>query len=284
VNRIDHPRIVAWKMLPDRLGQTTISELMIHIFGDQPHALAAQLADWMASSTRFKTFVTIYRDKIRKKIRGMRDAEGLRDLLLELETAYILLQERRFIVEYEKYGVGKARGPDFAVTFRTNIIFNVEVTRMRSFDNTTASSQSSGVKDGLEGDDLPLSRSFPPLPISDKQYEISKLIDTVCGKLGQMLAGMINVLLVVVDDGRIDDIDVMTAMARLQERAGRKELEFFARKGFSGAQEFFKYYHRLSGVLVRSPLEHGASKHPILWVNTQARRPIPTDLRAILQK
>ena len=276
-SRFVEPCIVARKMLPDRLIQTTVSELMIHIFGDQPHALAAQLADWMASAPRFKAFVATYRDKIRKKIRGTRDAEGLRDLLLELETAYILLQERRLSVEYEKYGVGKARGPDFAVTYKTSIVFNVEVTRMRSSD-------SNGEGGELERGHSPLKLPPPQNIEKIQQYEISKLIDTVCGKLGQMLASMINVLVVIPDDGRLDNTDVMVAMARLQERAGRKESEFFARKGFSGVQDFYKYYHRLSGVLVRGSLDHGADKRPILWVNAQARHPIPADLRVILQK
>jgi hypothetical protein len=261
--------------------QMTADELLIYIFGDQPHALAAQLADWMALAPRFKAFVATYRDKIRKKIRGTRDAEGLRDLLLELETAYILLQEHRLIVEYEKYGVGKARGPDFAVTYKTSIVFNVEVTRMRSSDGNVASAQVTEVGSDFEAGATMLA---PPLSLSDKQYEISKLIDTVCGKLGQMLASMINVLVVIPDDGRLDNTDVKGAMARLQERAGRKEREFFARKGFSGVQDFYKYYHRLSGVLVRGSLDHGASERPILWVNAQARHPIPADLRVILQK
>jgi hypothetical protein len=257
--------------------QMTADELLIYIFGDQPHPLAAQLADWMAAAPRFKAFVATYRDKIRKKIRGTRDAEGLRDLLLELETAYILLQEQRLTVEYEKYGVGKARGPDFAVTYKTNVTFNVEVTRMRSSDGNGGWGQ-------LEQGYSPLKLPLPQNSEKVQQYEISKLIDTVCGKLGQMLASMINVLVVIPDDGRLDNTDVMVAMARLQERAGRKEREFFARKGFSGPQDFYKYYHRLSGVLVRSSLDHGASKRPILWVNAQARHPIPADLRVILQK
>src|SRR5262249_26868711 len=113
----------------------TVSELLAYIFDDPAQALAAQFADWATASTRFRAFATTYRDKIPKKIRGVGDAEGLKDLWFELETAYILLQEPRFSVEYEKYGVGKSRGPDFCVTFKANLPFNLEVTRMRNSDS-----------------------------------------------------------------------------------------------------------------------------------------------------
>src|SRR5436853_4649654 len=109
----------------------TIDELHTYIFDGRPNALADQFAGWLTTSARFRAFVTVYRDKIRKKIRGARDAEGRRDLQIEFATAYLLLQERYFSVEYEKYGTGKARGPDFTVTFRSRTIFNLEVTRMR---------------------------------------------------------------------------------------------------------------------------------------------------------
>src|ERR1041384_7522761 len=109
-----------------------IDELLTHIFEAQTHVLAAQFAVWVASSARFRAFAEQYRDKIRKKVRGIRDQEGLNDLTFELEIAYLLLSERRFVVEYEKGGVGKQRGPDFYVTFRTHIRFNIEVKRFRA--------------------------------------------------------------------------------------------------------------------------------------------------------
>src|SRR5436190_5204166 len=109
-----------------------VDELLTHIFGAPTHALTAQFGLWVASSARFRAFAEQYRDKIRKKVRGTRDQEGLKDLTFELEIAYLLLSERRFAVEYEKGGVGKQRGPDFCVTFKAHIPFNVEVKRFRN--------------------------------------------------------------------------------------------------------------------------------------------------------
>jgi hypothetical protein len=240
--------------------QMTTNELLSYIIGDQAHPFGPQLAEWMAASPRFKAFVTTYRNKIRKKIRGTRDAEGLKELSLELETAFALLRERRFEVEYEKYGVGKARGPDFAVTFRSRLLFNLEVTRLRAGDTV------------VKGE------------APERQYEIAKLIDAVCGKLGQMLPSVINVLAIFPDDDRVDQGVVMLAMARLKERAERKDGEFLARKGFDGSQDFFKHYQRLSAILVRSAWNRDADTPTVLWANPQARHPLPPDLRVLLGK
>src|SRR5580765_5992638 len=157
-----------------------VDELLTHIFEARMHALAAQFALWLASSARFRAFAEQYRDKIRKKVRGIRDQEGLRDLTFELEIAYLLLSERRFAVEYEKGGVGKQRGPDFCVTFRTHILFNVEVKRFRAsaIDRTAE----------------------PP--------EYSRIASTACQKIGQLPAGMINILAISSDSARYHASDV----------------------------------------------------------------------------
>src|SRR5215212_5530844 len=169
----------------------TADELLTHIFARDAHALAAQLGEWVVSSARFRAFAEQYRAKIRKKVRGTRDQEGLNDLTFELEIAYLLLSERRFAIEYEKGGVGKQRGPDFCVTFRTHVLFNVEVKRFRSstIDRTT---------------DRP---------------EYSRIASTACQKIGQLPAGMINILAISSDTDIDHAADVAPAMAGLRMRA-----------------------------------------------------------------
>src|SRR5215213_9576633 len=144
----------------------TADELITHIFAREAHALTVQFAVWIGASVRFRAFAEQYRDKIRKKVRGIRDQEGLKDLTFELEIAYLMLSERRFAVEYEKGGVGKQRGPDFCVTFRTHILFNVEVKRFRA----------------------------SAIGRTDEPPEYSRTASTVCQKIGQLPAGMINIL------------------------------------------------------------------------------------------
>jgi hypothetical protein len=233
-----------------------VDELLTHIFEARTHALAAQFGRWLVSSARFRAFAEQYRAKIRKKVRGTRDQEGLNDLTFELEIAYLLLSERRFAVEYEKGGVGKQRGPDFYVTFRTHTPFNVEVKRFRAsaIDRTAE----------------------PP--------EYSRIASSVCQKIGQLPAGMINILAIGSDAEPYHASDVAAAMAGLRTRAEHKDDPFFTRRGFLSAGDFLKQYQRLSAVLFHAPLAAGGEPASILWLNAIARHRLPNDLRNALQR
>jgi len=232
----------------------TFDELMSYIFAGQTHRFAAQFAEWATDSARFRAFAEIYRDKIRKKIRGIKDEPGLRDLQFELEIAYLLLQERRFTVEYEKYGVGKQRSADFLVTFRANLPFNVEVKRMRAGAEARA-------------EDL---------------REPTKLINTVCAKLGQLIPNTIN-LLALSAGGlayRQDDID--QTMKLLKQHDDRKDEEYFTRRGFASARDFLHGYEHLSAIMIWHGWDDDGP--PVIWLNKLARRPLPANLYTILRQ
>ena len=166
-------------------------------------------------------------------------------------------------MEYEKYGVGKQRGPDFSVTYKTHIRFDVEVARLRGGQG--------GAQAGHVG----------------AASEAGKLVNTLCAKLAQIPPGMINVLVLAVDDGAYSGEDASTgtgealasALRLLQERAERKDDEFFARRGFLGARDFHKHYSRLSAIRLIAP-----DAPPVLWLQPQARHPLPPDLANILRR
>lgn len=218
---------------------TAVDDLLAYVFDRQPHALRGPLAEWMTSSRRFAQFVETYRDKIRKKLRGAPEREALRDVQAELEAAYWLLQEPRFEVEYEKYGVGKARCPDFTVTYRTNTV----------------------------------------QAASAAQREARRLTELVCAKLGQMQPGVMNLLWIVADGLVVDELDVGEVLKALKVRAEGKDSSLFARHGFRDAPDFFKYYRRLSGIVLR-PSGTDARQRPTLWLNNQTQHPIPAVIRA----
>src|SRR5213083_962845 len=195
-----------------------IGELTAYLFGPSDSSLAAEIGPWLVASPRFRAFAEIYRDKIRKKARGLRDDEGRRDLAFELAVALRLLDERRFAVEYESYGVGQ-RAPDFRVSFRTQR-FNVEVRRLRQ------SAQTPGA-----------------------YVDPARLIRAVCDKLGQLPPAMINVL-VLGADGPASAADALApAMLWLQDRAAQKDETLFLQRGFAGTRDFLRHYQRLSGAL-----------------------------------
>jgi len=228
------------------------SDLLHYIFTNTRLPLAVQFAQWVNESPRFRAFAETYRDKIRKKVRGITQAEGYRDLQAELATAYFLVPERRFIVEYEKYGVGKQRGPDFSVTYKTHIRFDVEVTRVRG---------------GQAGGAL----------------EPGKLANALCAKLAQLPPSMVNILVLAADDAPSGE-DALErglggAVALLQERAERKDDDFFIRRGFLGARDFLKHYSRLSAIRLTAP-----DAPPVLRLQPQARHPLPPDLVTLLRR
>ena len=228
-----------------------LDELTAYLFGMDRSQLASELGTWLAASSRFRAFAETYRDKIRKKARGSRDDEGRRDLAFELSIAMRLLEERRFALEYESYGVGQ-RAPDFRVTFRSQVPFNVEVRRLR------------------------------PAPTPDAPADPGRLIRAVCDKLGQLPPSMINVLVLGADAPSSAAEAVAPAMLWLQERAARKDEALFQQRGFTGVRDFLRHYQRLSAALwlAGEPAVAPSS----LWRNPQARHPLPADLARALTK
>ena len=230
-------------------------ELLTYLFDGQAHLLRTPMAMWLSSSRRFSSFTDTFRDKIRKKLRTMLDEERLLDLHLELETAYLLLQEKSLNVVYEP-PYGKVRGPDFEVAFTTSLTFMVEVTRMRSIREQSEETLS---------------------PVMDR------LTDAMCSKLGQLLPQRANILVVGVDTPSPSPSDLQAAMIRVQQRAERNELAFLQRYRFRDRAEFFRHYQRLSEMIVR-PSQWETDDPAVIWVNSQAKHTLPSKVRTALYR
>jgi hypothetical protein len=237
-----------------------MDELITYLFDGQSHLLATPMATWLTSSRRFAAFVTTYHTKIRKKLRVTQDVENLLDLRLELETAYLLLRERSLNLVYEPSPGGKMRGPDYAVTFTTSLTFMVEVTRIRADPKST-----------------------PPVPNANLTIPLigEHLADTICSKLGQLLPQHSNVLLVGVEALHLSHSDLHAAMLHIQQRAERNDSTFLQRHRFRNRADFFHHYQRLSEILVRGP-QLQASEPIVVWVNPQAKHPLPSKVRTAL--
>ncbi len=223
-------------------------ELLTYLFNGQSHLLATPMATWLASSRRFTAFVTAFSTKIRKKLHATQEVESLLDLRLELETAYLLLQERSLSLVYEPLPIGQLRGPDFAVTFTTSTLFMIEVTRLRM------------VQDAGE-----------------------RLADMVRSKLGQLRPQRRNILLVGVEAPSFTQDTLRAAMLQLQQRVERNDATVVQRHGFRDRAAFFQHYQRLSELLVRGP--HLQAGEPVIgWVNPQAKYPLPSKVRTVLYR
>ena len=173
---------------------TKSADLIQYIFDGKPHPLSPTVTEWVELSPRYAGFVEIYRDKIRKKLRVTRDLESLLDILAELELPYRLLADRRIDVAYEPYASIKMRGPDFAVTFRTNLVFNIELSRIHLEES------------GDEATDL-----------ARKQERILRVL---LDKLGQMQAGKAN-LLVIHSRGQVDRLINLAGLIEIAQSQSR---------------------------------------------------------------
>jgi hypothetical protein len=70
-------------------------------------------------------------------------------------------------------------------------------------------------------------------------------------------------------------------MLRIQQRAERNDPTVVYRHGFRDRAGFFHHYHRLSALLVRgTPLRAG--EPVVIWVNPQAKYPLPPRVRTAL--
>ncbi len=233
---MDRPGCNWRSCFPYNTGVTKQADLIAYVFEGQPHLLSEALMPWMDASPRFTAFVEAYRDKIRKKIRITRQPESVLDLYAELEVAYCLLNDRRLAVAYEPYASSKRRSPDFAVTYRANLVFNIEVARIRV--------EESGVGD---------------LPRKEE-----RILRILLDKLEQLQPGMANLLVIHTREELARSIDLGRLMQEVKTRSEGRDPSFYAASRYTSPAAFYKDFLHLSGILL------WAAGAP-LWVNKQAR-------------
>jgi len=234
-----------------------MDELLTYLFDGKTHFLAAPMATWLASSRRFTAFVNANHTKIRKKLRTAQEPESLRDLQLELETAYLLLRETSLSVAYEPQHPREGRSPDFAVSFTTSLTFMVEVTRLRTIQPRTS----------------------PDTPLPGDRFS-----DMLYGKLGQLLPQRSNVLVIGAEIRNLTQSDIHAIMLHIQQRAEGNDSTLVQRYGFQDRADFFRHYERLSGLLVRGSTPLQAGDLVVLWVNPRAKHPLPAKVRTALTR
>ncbi|MDX1992418.1 MAG: hypothetical protein SF029_08515 [bacterium] len=226
-----------------------VDELLTYLFEGNKTAFTPEFENWVRGSRRFREFAIRYRSKIRSKLKSARDEAGLKDIRAELETAWLLLHEERFTLEYERYTALRQRGPDFTVTFKTHTPLNIEVRRMRS----------------VELDDK----------ADDGRF--GKLMAVVCDKVGQMPPSIVNLVWLTTERALSAD-DVTRTMIVLRQRAEQKTEDYFTRRGFKNATDFLRQYHQLSGIVLRQAGEH------TVWLNSLAKHKTPPDVVTAIQR
>lgn len=227
----------------------SVAELVWAICGDRSEGLGAWLGGRMAASPRFRAFVEEHRDKIGKKARTARGAEGVRDLALELETAYRLLGERRFTLRYETYAAEKTRGPDFTVIYKERPAYNVEVRRLRG---------------GLDAG------------------AFAVWANAIGDKVAQLPPSIANVVLLGAEGRDAASFDAAGAMARLRRLAEGGDDAFFARRGYHDARDFLRTLPRLSALLYVVGWDADAVDVVALWGNALAKHQVAPEVARML--
>jgi len=217
---------------------TAVDRLAHHLFDGTPaDPMVEEVAVWLAGSARFRAFAEAHRDKIRKKLRGAADAEARRDVRAELRAAHLLLADRRIELAFEAHGSARG-GPDFAVRFRGERSFNLEVTRLHRAPGAA-----------IHGGPL-----------------LTKLL--------QLPPSAPNAVLVAIEGDGAEAFDVAAATCALQARADAKDEAFFVSRRFQGTREFYERYLRLGAVLVWCEGAAGDAR-ATLWSNRSARIALP---------
>ena len=221
-------------------------ELLIDLFGGIGHPLASRCAEQMPACPRFSAFLDRYRTKIRKKARTLEGPTSWQDLWLELWTAARLLADRRFELAYEAYAARKVRGPDLTATFRTHVVCHIEIKHVRA------------------------------------ELSCGKWAEVLCGKLGQLPPGAINVLVVATAAPIAEPCTVEMAHRELNRLAQRGENASFQHYGLAGARDFARQIVRLSGILRAAEWDLASAARLSLWRNPAARHPLPPELARAL--
>lgn len=221
----------------------SVARLVSFLVEDGSSPLSDELAHWLSTSARFRTFVDENRAKIRKKLRGASDIDARRDVRAELAIARLLVADRRIELAFEAYGADR-RGPDFTVTLG-NQLFNLEVTRLRG---------------------NPAQAGFGAL----------------LSKLRQLPPSSPNGVILAIEGDDAREYDVTAAVRTLRARADTKDEALFSARGFSGTRGFYDRFLRLGSVIVWAEGAASDSQVSV-WTNPSARTPLsPKALRAVV--
>jgi len=105
-------------------------EIIEYIFQKKYKSLSNKVYNWLRINQRFMSFISEYRDKIRRVIREQNNIYQIEDRIIELEVAHLLLLNTRFDIEYEK-DKKNGKSQDLFVTFENIHKFFIEIKHVR---------------------------------------------------------------------------------------------------------------------------------------------------------
>ena len=116
------------------------------------------------------------------------------------------------------------------------------------------------------------------MPIFYIQKEHYKFGDTVFEKLGQMLPGTANLLIIGSDSSTHENEDFVTEIKMVTDFVRQENDAFFIEKRFRGAKDFTTQIKNLSAVLFRSSWIGNSHNRNYLWINKNANYKLSEDI------
>ena len=116
-------------------------------------------------------------------------------------------------------------------------------------------------------------------PIFYTSKEPLKFGNAILEKLGQMIPGMVNILVCTSNSSTHEKDDLIDAVRSINQRIRSQDETFFVKEGFRGVDDFLSLIRNLSGVLFRTTWSEEASAVNFLWSNHQAELQIPEAIR-----
>lgn len=108
----------------------------------------------------------------------------------------------------------------------------------------------------------------------------TRVADAIVAKMRQLPPGIPNVIALVRGAGSEDE-RIGAVVRRLKQSADRREDRVFARAGFATSREFYARYVRVSAIVL---VRDGGEAAGELWLNAEARSPLPADTTRALAK
>lgn len=115
----------------------TQSDIPKDLAPDGPEPAWLEIHHWLSTVPRFCKFAETNRSKIKSKFEKAGEDEKVRDVLAEIEIACRFLAGPEFEVDYEPYGDGEGRSPDFRIRSQRYGEFIVEAKRIRKAAHVT---------------------------------------------------------------------------------------------------------------------------------------------------
>lgn len=122
------------------------------------------------------------------------------------------------------------------------------------------------------------------MPIFITGKEFRKFGDTIFDKLGQMVPGLINLLVIISTSTAHDRWHLNDSIYSINNLLRKDDIDFFIQKGFQGKEDFLRHVKSLSAVLFRSTWVGQGKDRNALWCNDQADQKVPERIKQYLKK